>query len=448
MSFAEERGLEPEWKRAFAEVERLVGGRVVRGERQERWRPAWFLDVECDDGVREIYFRGGRGAGALDFYDIAYEYRVMKVLEEHGIPVPRLYGFCEDPKGIVMDRASGRANLGTEADPALRQATLEHYMEILLAMHRIDVGAFDAVGIARPKTREAVALADLEFWEKGYRTGKPGPQPLVEFVLRWLRANMPTHRDTVTFCAGDSGQFLFDRGRITAVIDFELSMLGDPMADLGALRSRDISEPLGDLSHGMRHYAALSGEPLDARTIDYHAVRFGLNTPLAVVPMCAIAPPGLNYAQYLGWSFVYSRLPIEIVAELEDVELERPTLPEAEGSSRPTPHDVLVRMLEHECGASYEVDTALRVAQYVRELDRRGARVEAEDLEEASAIVGRTLSSWTDADAALEKVVESDWEARRAELLRYFHRRTLRQEALLGPAMRELENAEFQKLRL
>lgn len=448
MSFADEQGLEPEWQRALAEVERLVGGTIVGGERQERWRPAWFLDVECDGEVRQVYFRGARGAGALEFYDIEYEYRVMRVLEEHGIPVPHLYGFCEDPKGIIMDRSTGRANLGTETDPELKRTTLEHYMEILLAMHRIDVAAFEAIGISRPKTRDAVALADLDFWEKGYRDRKPGPRPLVEFALQWLRANVPTHRDTVTFCAADAGQFLFDQGRVTAVIDFELATLGDPLADLGSLRSRDISEPLGDLSHGYRHYAELSGEPLDERVLSYHSVRFALNTPLAVVPMNGYAPPGLNYAQYLGWEFVYSRLPIEIIAEVEGVELERPSLPEAPAAQLPTPHDVLVRMLEKECGGSYEVDTALRVAQYVREIDRRGARIEKEDLEEASAIVGRRLASWDEADAELEKIVAADGQARRAELLRYFHRRMLRHEALLGPAMRELENAEFQKIRL
>ena len=88
------------------------------------------------------------------------------------------------------------------------------------------------------------------------------------------------------------------------------------------------------------------------------------------------------------------------------------------------------------------------VAKYVRELDRRGPRVEAEDLEEASKLVGRSLASWAEADAALEEVVDREGEARLPELLRYFYRRTLRHEALLRPAMRELTDVAFQPIRL
>jgi len=433
---------------AFAEVERMLGGRVVAAERQARWRPAWFLDVDCDGEIRRVYFRGDRGVGAIAFYKLEYEFRVLQVLEAHGIPVPHVYGYCEEPMGIVMAAVEGRENLGSEQDPALRAATLDHYIELLLEMHRIDVAAFEAVGLRRPRSAEEIGLADLDIWEKGFRNQKQTPEPLIEFGLQWLRANVPTHRTAVTFCAGDSGQFLFDRGRVTAVVDLELAFLGDPMADLGALRSRDISEPLGDLSHAMRRYAELSGEPIDVPAMNYHTVRFALDTPLAVAPLCAAAPPGLNYVQYLGWNLVYGRLPIEGIAEIEGVELERPTLPEVASTGGPTPHDVLVRALESECGDSYEVDTALRLAQYAREIDRRGARVEAEDLEEASALVGRRLSSWSEADAELEKLVARDWRGRQAELLGYFYRRTLRQEALLHPAMRELQDVEFQQIRL
>ena len=44
---AAREALPSEWKRAFDWVERELGGRITRFERQARWRPAWFLDVDC-----------------------------------------------------------------------------------------------------------------------------------------------------------------------------------------------------------------------------------------------------------------------------------------------------------------------------------------------------------------------------------------------------------------
>ena len=102
----------------FAEVERLVGGRVVRRERQARWRPAWYLDVETDAGLVPIYFRGARGLGQGGVYGLEHEAAVLQVLEAHGIPVPHVDGCSEEPRGIVMQRSPGRANRATAADDA------------------------------------------------------------------------------------------------------------------------------------------------------------------------------------------------------------------------------------------------------------------------------------------------------------------------------------------
>ena len=354
----------------------------------------------------------------------------------------------EEPRGSVMERAPGRANLGTEDDPDKRAATLDHYMEILVAMHRIPVERFEAIGLRRPSDADAVGLVDLPVWVKGYRQRKQRPEPLIELLLGWLERNVPSHRDQVTFIAGDAGQFVFDEGRVTAVLDLELACLGDPLADLGGMRNRDISEPLGDLSRGFHRYAELTGEPIDLQALHYHTARFGVNTPLACSYLCADPPPGLNLAQYLGWNLVYARLPIEVIAEVEGVDLERPSIPEPRPSVGGAAHDALVAALEPAAKQSYEGDVALRMAQYVRELDRRGPRVEAEDLEEASKLVGRALASWAEADVVLEEVVDREGEARLPELLRYFYRRTLRHEALLRPAMRELTDVEFQPIRL
>ena len=96
----------------------------------------------------------------------------------------------------------------------------------------------------------------------------------------------------------------------------------------------------------------------------------------------------------------------------------------------------------------YEIDVALRTAQYLREIDRRGARLEEQDLDEAGEILGQRPLDWRDADAKLEELVLAAGPERDAELARFFWRRTRRHEALLRPAMRELEHSRLHDLQL
>lgn len=432
------------WRRAFAEVGGLVGGRVVRAERQPRWRPAWFLEVERDGAIVPVYFRGGREMGEGK-YDIRYEYRVMRVLEEHAIPVPHIYGFCEDPAGIVMARAPGRANLATARDDDERRAVLDHYVEILARMHGIDLAAFEAIGLTRPTGARQIGLDDLPVWEKSYRQGKSRPEPLIEFVLLWLKRNVPMHRSKTTFVSGDAAQFLFDDGKVTAVLDFELSHLGDPLGDLAAFRARDVSEPLGDISRAYEKYAAITGEELDLPTIRFHAARFALNTPLAVAPLCANPFPGMNLPQYLSWNLVYGRMALETIAEIEGIDLEGATLPALSESRHSALYDELVTLLEAGTG-DYANQTALRLAQFARELDRHGAEDEREDLARVSTLTGNQVSDWQSADRELERLVLEDDRARDTDLIRCIHHRTMQQELLLRPAIRELPNLQFQPI--
>ena len=327
-------------------------------------------------------------------------------------------------------------------------------MELLVAMQRIPAAEFEALGFQQPTTARELALADLPRWEQSFRARKRRPEPLIELVLRWLHEHLPAHRTRACFATGDAGQFLFENGRVTAVIDLELAFLGDPLADLGAMRSRDTSEPLGDLSRGYRRYAELTGEPIDADVLHFHTVRFALNTPLAVAPLCADPPPGFNLAQYLSWYLVYGRLPLEVIAEVEGIALDQPPAPAAadgapavHASRFGVAHDVLIGLLEGG-ERSYATDTALRVAQYVREIDRSGVRVAAQDADELATLLGRRIDDPREADAALEARVAAANRDETAAIIEYLHRRTLRHEALLRPAMRELADARFQKIRL
>jgi aminoglycoside phosphotransferase (APT) family kinase protein len=442
--------LDPEWQRGFEWVERELGGAIVRFERHPRWRPAWYLDLERAGETVPLYFRGDRGALDHGVYPLEHELRVLQLLEKHGIPVPHVHGFCPQPRGIVMQRCAGRSNLATAESEEERREVLDHYVEIIARMHAIDVAEAEAIGLVRPRTPEELGLADLDHWERSYRCEKRRPEPMIEFALRWLRRNVPRHRTRTVLLQADSGQFLFERGRITVLHDFELACLGDPMAEFAGLRNRTLSEPLGDLRRALRRYEELTGEPADLRAIDYHTVRFGLVTPLATAHLVADPPPGLELVQYLGWYLVYGRLCMEVLAHVIGVELEPIEVPEPTPTRHSTACAALVAMLAPRPDAdalrAYHTRTAERVARYLARADLLGPALEEQDLDEIGAILGRRPASWSDADARLEVYVLDAGPDADTRLVRYFLRHLRRREALLEGALRELEGVAIEML--
>ena len=84
--------------------------------------------------------------------------------------------------------------------------------------------------------------------------------------------------------------------------------------------------------------------------------------------------------------------------------------------------------------ASYQRDVAQRTAEYLRRVDVYGPALEAEDLEEATAILGSRPASWQEGDAALEQYVLEDPGKHDTELIALFYRRLSRLKAQLGPA--------------
>jgi len=444
--------LSSRWRRAFDWVEATIGGPVVHAERQPRWRPAWFLDVDRDGETVPLYWRGDRGGqqGINRVYTLEHEANVLRVLEAHDVPVPHVHGICSDPMGMLLDRVPGRANLGTAESETERETVQDHFVELLARTHAIDPAAFEAVGLARPASARELGLDDLPVWEGNYRKLKARPEPVIEFVLGWLRRNVPAGRERVSFVTGDAGQFVFESGRVTALLDLELAHLGDPLADLGALRARDLTEPLGDLRRAYRRYEKITGEPLDRSALGYHTARFAICTPMAVCHLVASPPPGLDVIQYLSWEALFARASLDAIAEHDGVGLDPPEPATPARTARSGAHEALIGMLERpsEGGefAAYQVDTAARLARYLRDVDQLAPALDARELDDIVRLTGARTSNLLEADAALERFVLDAPAERDSEILRLLHRRTLRRLTLLRSSIREDPDAIIQTL--
>lgn len=436
---------DPVWGPAFRWVETLLDGRVVRAERQARWRPAWFLDVECGDEVIPLYWRGDRGLGAPDRSPLRLEGRILQLLEAHDVPVPHVFGFCEDPAGLLIQRVPGSVEFHRAA-PAEQEEVAEDFLRVLARWHRLDVGELVAAGLHRPTGAASHALESVARWERPYRAAETVPAPLIELALWWLHGNPPEGPTPTVLVHGDTGpgQFLFDGGKVSAVLDWEFSHLGDPMEDLALVRGRDLSYPFGDLRRRFRRYQELSGNPVDPVRLRYYSVLAMLITPVGLYPVLTTRPRGADYAQVLAWNAVYSRALVQCLADATGVRLHPVELPDAPPGLRGWIHDAVVDALRGplvgrlDGFGRYQLESVALLADHLRLADRLGAAFDDAELDDAAELLGFRPRSRAETDEAVQAVVRSDAARRFPDLLRFLHRRCVRDEALLTPLLGEL----------
>jgi aminoglycoside phosphotransferase (APT) family kinase protein len=260
------------------------------------------LTYEVTDGTGTwIVRRPPLGHVLATAHDMAREYRVMTALRPTGVPVPRTFALCEDPGVLgapfyVMEKAAGRpyryvadiAPLGRERTRAISQSLID----VLAALHQVDPAAVGLAGFGRP---EGFLGRQVSRWKKQLDASYTRDLPAVGELHARLAADIPAE-SAVGIVHGDyrlDNALVDGTGRITAVIDWEMATLGDPLTDLalmvvyGRLAEAlpgtvvDASSAPGYLSEGeiIDRYAAVSPRGLS---------RFGFYLGLASFKLAAI----------------------------------------------------------------------------------------------------------------------------------------------------------------
>jgi hypothetical protein len=418
-----------EWLRAN------VGGTLVRAARQPRWRPVWFVDVERDGDLLELYVRGDR----VDFagtFPFEHEMLCQGLLEEHGLPVPHVYGWIDQPRAFVTDRAPGRPDFeGVTA--AERDAVVDDYLAVLARLHALDVEPFARAGVMRAATPADSGNFGMQRYVDNYRATKRRPDPFLEFCLGWLARHPVDTRGRESMILWDTGQFHHRDGRIEAILDVELAHIGDPMMDLAALRMRDTVIGYGDFEHLYARYGELAGRPVDIEAIEHHHIAFTLSNQLAFHAALADPPPGSDYMTNLQWCNETNLFAVEAIADAVGIELPPVELPAVEHSPAALAHAHLVGMLRRlrsaDEFAEYERRAAFRLARHLARFDEMGRSVVEADLDDLRQLLGRRPAIWDDGDAELERFVLADDGRHDEELLLLFNRRLWRAHQLMGP---------------
>ena len=170
------------------------------------------------------------------------EFRVISALRDTDVPVPKTFVLCEDDAIVgsmfyVMEYKEGRILwdplLPDAADNAERSAIYDAMNQTMAALHNVDVDAVGLTSFGRPGN---YFERQLGRWSKQYRASETCHIASMESLMTWLVAKMPEDDGTVRLVHGDyrldNMMFHSTEPRVIALLDWELSTLGHPLADL------------------------------------------------------------------------------------------------------------------------------------------------------------------------------------------------------------------------
>lgn len=199
--------------------------------------PTYLLSA---GGARYVLRKKPPGLLLASAHQVDREYRVMKALGEVGFPVPRMRALCEDDAVIgtsfyVMDFLEGRIFRDARLpglEPAERSAIYDELNAVLARLHAIDPVAVGLGDYGRPGN---YFERQIGRFIKQYRGAETETMPAMEALIEQLPGRIPAE-GPVTIAHGDyrleNVMFHPTEPRIIAVLDWELSTLGHPLADL------------------------------------------------------------------------------------------------------------------------------------------------------------------------------------------------------------------------
>jgi aminoglycoside phosphotransferase (APT) family kinase protein len=219
-------------------VEGFSGSLTVRQFVGGQSNPTYHLEA---GGKEYVLRRKPPGKLLPSAHAVDREYRVITALAGSGVPVPRTHVLCEDPSIIgtiffVMDCVHGRLFAlpwMPDIEPAERTARFDAMNQVLARLHTVDWRAAGLESFGRPGN---YFERQIHRWITQYRASETERIDSMERLIEWLPGHVPA-AEVTAIVHGDfrPGNMIMDlqAPRIAAVLDWELSTLGHPLADLG-----------------------------------------------------------------------------------------------------------------------------------------------------------------------------------------------------------------------
>lgn len=273
------------------------GGRVTGVARagSGRSRDNWLFDLVTDNDVEPLILRVDPEGGLIDT-DRSVEFSVLQGLERSGLPTP--IGRWLDADGIlgrpslIMRRLPGMCDYRVLREPARsldeRIELARAFCALLAEVHAVDWQNLGLGAVLRDPGPEA-ARGELEQWARILRQDRLEPWPEIEYAIAVLAERAPRSTRTVLVHADfKPGNVLLDGDRITALLDWELAHLGDPLEDLGW-----VTQPLRAGEHTIEgaweaddlvgHYKWTTGTSVDRAALSWWVAHAAVKTAIMQV---------------------------------------------------------------------------------------------------------------------------------------------------------------------
>lgn len=236
------------------------------------------------------------GAILPSAHAVEREYQLIAALHPTGFPVARPYGLCEDAEVIgapfyVMEMVVGRTLWDGSLPGMPPPQRTAHYHAMVDAMATLHILDYEAAGLGAYGKPGNYFDRQVARWTKQYRASQTDDLPEVEKLIEWLPRTVPEQKGTSIVHGDfriDNLIYAPDEPRVLAVLDWELSTLGDPLADFSYLLMNWVTEP-----DGRSGLLGLTGEESGIPTLEQMVERYCSATGCDGVPD-------------LNWYFAYN----------------------------------------------------------------------------------------------------------------------------------------------
>ena len=239
--------------------------------------------------AREVILRVGPPYGLFAPYSAMPEFESLSALAASAVPAPRVFFASDDPAILgapffICEKVEGDTPLpwgsqGQAMEGSRRESLAADFIDSLAALHGFDWRTTPLAKWGEGITKENAAELQIDDWQKRFERWALRPHPMAHRTLAWLRSHAATAQK-VSLVHGDYrlGNFLERDGRISAILDWELVHLGDPVEDLGWAflpqyrGGTSLVCGLAGEAHFIARYEARSGLKVDPASLKFYIV--------------------------------------------------------------------------------------------------------------------------------------------------------------------------------